>query len=142
MREQGEGVYNFIWCVYDCDVFQYSNMDLFEAFYKKAVKEGIQFAESMPSIETWFVLHYQKPQKFYQGKDGVIKDLQKHIPGYCKEQRWQEKNLYPILKLREHDAFLNVKGFELSSHKNQDSATAIHKLVEIFVSGAPEEETP
>ncbi|MDR2607090.1 MAG: RloB family protein [Treponema sp.] len=142
MRERAEGVYNFIWCVYDCDVFQYSDMKSFEIIYKKAVKEGIQFAESMPSIEAWFVLHYQKPQKFYQGKDGVIKDLQKYIPDYCKEQRWQEKNLYSSLKSRQHDAFLNVKSFELISHKNQDSSTSIHKLVKIFISGSPEDETP
>jgi hypothetical protein len=141
LREQDEGVYNFIWCVYDCDVFQQSNMDSFEIIYNKAVKEGIQFAESMPSIEAWFVLHYQKLQKFYQGKDGLIKDLKKHIPGYCKEQRWQEKNLYASLESRENDAFLNVKGFELISHKNQDSATSIHKLVKTFVSGSHEDKT-
>jgi hypothetical protein len=142
LRERDEGVYNFIWCVYDCDVFQHSNMESFETIYKKAIERGIQFAESMPSIEVWFVLHYGKPQKFYQGKAAVIKDLQKHIPGYCKEQRWQEKNLYLNLKVRQDEAFFNVKGFELTTHKNPDSATSVHKLVRIFTSEALEAEIP
>jgi hypothetical protein len=134
LREQDEGIYNFIWCVYDCDVFQHSNTESFETVYKKALKNGIQFAESVPSIEAWFILHYGKLKKFYQGKDAVIKDLQRHIPGYCKEQRWQEKNLYPTLEPRQKEAFSNVKGFELTDHKDQRSATSVHRLVEIFIS--------
>jgi hypothetical protein len=141
LRERDEGVYRYIWCVYDCDVFQHSTTDSFEKDYKNAAGKGIQFAESMPSIETWFVLHYGRPQKYYQGKDTVIKDLQKHIPDYCKEQKWQEKNLYQSLGLRQDDAFSNVKQFELTSHNNNDSATSVHKLVEIFVSESPEGKT-
>ncbi|MDR3147151.1 MAG: hypothetical protein LBU00_02085 [Treponema sp.] len=71
--------------------------------------------------------------KFYQKKDEVTGDLQKHIPGYCKEQRWQEKNLYSNLKPRQDKAFSTVKGFALTSHKNPGSATSVHRLVEIFV---------
>jgi hypothetical protein len=142
LRERDDGVYNFIWCVYDCDVFQHSNMEPFEIMYKKAIERGIQFAESMPSIEAWFVLHYGKLQKVYQGKDAVIRDLQKHIPGYCKEQKWQEKNLYPILQTWQKEAFSNVKSFELTSHNSPNSATSVHKLVKVFISELPEGETP
>jgi hypothetical protein len=142
LRERDEGVYNFIWCVYDCDVFQHANMESFEIIYSKAIERGIQFAESMPSIEAWFILHYGKLQKFYQGKDAVIRDLQKYIPGYCKEQRWQEKNLYQNLETRQKEAFSNVEGFELTGHQNRDSATSVHKLVEIFVSKSPGSEAP
>jgi hypothetical protein len=134
LRERDEGVYKFIWCVYDCDVSQHSNAASFEKVYKNAVERGIQFAESMPSIEVWFVLHYGRPKRFYQKKDEVIDDLRKYIPGYSKEQRWQEKSLYPDLRVRQDKAFSNVKGFELTSHGNRDSATSVYKLVKIFVS--------
>jgi hypothetical protein len=133
IKEQNSGVYRVIWCVYDCDVFLNQDTSEFEKLYQSAKKANIQFAESMPSIEAWFLLHFIKPNQIYSSGKALIKDLQNHIPNYCKEQRWLERNLYKTLQPNEQNALTNVAGFSSIDYKQPNTATTVNKLVEIFV---------
>jgi hypothetical protein len=85
MQEYKKGVYRNIWCVYDCDVLLRDKTERFNIAYKTASKQGIRFAESMPCIEVWFILHFEKPQNIYQNADAVIADLRQFRSATGKE---------------------------------------------------------
>jgi hypothetical protein len=133
IKAQKLGEYRFIWCVYDCDVFLQQDTQEFERIHKIAKDRGVQFAESMLSIEAWFLLHFIKPMQAYQSGESLIQDLQNYIPSYCKEQRWLERNLYKTLQPNEHNALRNVANFSNINYKQAHTATNVDKLVEIFV---------
>ncbi|MDR2632932.1 MAG: RloB family protein [Treponema sp.] len=132
LKEYEKGVYRNIWCVYDCDVLFNNGNERFNNAYNSAKRQGIQFAESTPCIEVWFILHFEKPQNFYQNADAVITDLKKHISNYNKSQEWQEKNLYKSLKERSAQALINVAKLPALKHNVQTTATSVHELVKIF----------
>jgi hypothetical protein len=134
LRESEKHVYKYVWCVYDCDVLCRDKPEKFDNIYHNALRQGIQFAESMPCIEVWFILHFKKPQNLYQDANAVITDLKKHIPQYSKDQNWQTRNLYKLLKERTGEALKNVVNLPAidHSHRAQTTATSVHKLVQIF----------
>jgi hypothetical protein len=132
LSEHEKGVYHSIWCVYDCDVLSHTAAERFNSAYQAALKQNIKFAESMPCIEVWFILHFEKPQNFYQNANAVIADLKKHIPQYSKNRDWQERNLYKSLKDYTTQALTNVKNLPVIKHDAQTTATSIHELIKIF----------
>jgi hypothetical protein len=107
----------------------------FDNAYKTASKQCIQFAESAPCIEVWFILHFGKLQNLYRNANAVIADLKKHIPQYNKEQDWQTRNLYKCLKDHTGQALINVSNLLPVNHNSQITATSIYKLVKIFSEG-------
>ncbi|MDR1524904.1 MAG: RloB family protein [Tannerella sp.] len=135
LKESEKGVYSQIWCVYDCDVLVKNKNETFDGVYRRAQKKGIQFAESMPCIEVWFVLHFEKPKNSYQDGDAVVTDLKKHIPDYRKNQNWQERNLYSSLKEHSTQALTNVLKLPLIAHYCENTATSVNVLVQIFDEG-------
>jgi hypothetical protein len=132
VKEYEKGVYQKVWCVYDCDVLFHDKAERFDSVYQIALKQGIQFAESMPCIEVWFILHFKKPRNFYNNANVVIADLKKHIPQYSKNQDWQARNLYNSLKEHTEQALTNVLNLPPINHSVQNTATSIHELVKIF----------
>jgi hypothetical protein len=132
LNENKQGIYRHIWCVYDCDVLLRDDTERFNIAYKNAQKQGIQFAESMPCIEVWFILHFEKPRNSYQKTDLVIADLRRHIPQYSKNQEWQEKNLYKSLEKHTGQALKNVLHLPSINHDSNNTATSMHELVKIF----------
>jgi hypothetical protein len=132
LKESEKNVYCNIWCVYDCDVLFHNKNERFNNAYNSAQRQGIQFAESMPCIEVWFILHFEKPKNSYQNTDAVITDLKKYIPNYSKNQDWQKRNLYKSLKDHSAQALRNVLKLPIINHHIQDTATSVNKLIEIF----------
>ncbi len=60
----------------------------FKRFTKKYGKnDKVIICESMPSIEFWFLLHFQHTTKRFCNAKEVENELKKHIPGYSKLQR-------------------------------------------------------
>lgn len=132
LKEYEKGVYRNIWCVYDCDVLFYNRNERFNNAYNSAQRQGIRFAESMPCIEVWFILHFEKPKNSYQNADAVITDLKKYIPNYNKNQDWQERNLYKSLKEHSAQALINVLKLPIINHNIQVTATSVNELIKIF----------
>ena len=132
LKESEKNVYRNIWCVYDCDVLFHNQNERFNEAYNSAQRQGIQFAESMPCIEVWFILHFEKPKNSYQNADAVITDLKKYISNYSKNQDWQKRNLYKSLKKHSAQALINVSNLPAINHNIQDTATSVNKLIEIF----------
>ncbi len=54
---------------------------------KYKASEKVIICESMPSIEFWFLLHFQYTTREFRNADEAEKALKKYIPDYEKEQR-------------------------------------------------------
>ena len=74
-----ETPYESIWCVYDCDTISHDEM---LKWREKLKKGGINVADSLPSFEIWFLLHYTMPKKSYNNQDKLIEELKKYFPTY------------------------------------------------------------
>ena len=71
-----------VWCVFDKE--QAGTNPHFDESINIARKHGINLAVSNPSIEFWFLLHYEYTNCPFQNANQVIARLQGHLPKYCK----------------------------------------------------------
>ncbi len=73
-----EKQYDYIWCVYDYDVILKDDiLEKVEKVKTQAIKKGICIADSLPSFEIWFLLHYRLPNKYYNDQYELIEELKK-----------------------------------------------------------------
>ena len=84
IREYNTNAYDSVWCVFDRDTITEQGMsDDLKKQYNTALDLGIQFADSMPAFEVWFLLHFAMPSPFYishpKGKDCFPNRSTKHI---------------------------------------------------------------
>lgn len=76
-------------CVFDEDVSQWNaaervRMDDIHIRYND--NNRVTIASSMPSIEYWFLLHYDNTNRFFGTSNKVIELLRKHIPNFEKKE--------------------------------------------------------
>ena len=78
IKEAKENIYDAIWCVFDRDVLLATGIskDL-EQKFNEAKHLDIQFADSLPAFEIWFLLHYVLPKQYYKNQAELINELQK-----------------------------------------------------------------
>jgi hypothetical protein len=127
---QNSILYDHIWCVYDCDTLLGSIPHDFEKLYQQGKENNIEFAESMPCFEIWFLLHYTTPKSHYQNQAGVINDLRAYINDYSKEQSWlYAKNLYFELKNKQKDAVVKASSLPKPRHDANDTGTSVYTLI-------------
>ena len=125
-KEQKTGVYDYVWLVFDRDILLSQNLpksilDLINN-PDKLKGQGINIADSMPSFEIWFLLHFCMPKMIYQNQDKVIEELCKYLPDYCKKQEWLDKNdIYAKLKTNLNAALHNAK--QLRRRKETSDST-------------------
>ena len=55
-------------------------------------KPQVLICETMPSIEFWFLLHYQNTSKPFQNATEALNALKKHMPKFEKRKVWLEKS--------------------------------------------------
>ena len=134
IKEAKEKIYDAIWCVFDRDVLLATGIskDL-EQKFNEAKRFDIQFADSLPAFEIWFLLHYVLPKQYYKNQDELITKLQKHINNYNKDINWLSKeNLYMKLKPLVLNAIGNNIKLEqrnLSNQTNETSMCNVYKLI-------------
>lgn len=133
IRECETGTFDSVWCVFDRDTILKDGIskDLQDLF-DDAKELKINFADSFPAFEIWFLLHYEMPKRFYENQDEVIKDLQKHLADYSKEKRWLlRENLYSKLKPQLQTAISNAEKLEDADGEQASEACTrcnVHKL--------------
>lgn len=134
IKEIKTDVYDFVWCVFDRDTITEQGMsDDLKKQYNTALDLGIQFADSMPAFEVWFLLHFAMPSPFYISQDGVIKDLRKYISDYSKEQAWlSSAKLYS--KLEPYFDAAEKRAIELDKKKSDsgDETTTFSHVYKLF----------
>lgn len=84
----------FIICVFDSDVAVYNetervNLEKLKNKYNK--NKNILFCNSLPSIEYWFLLHYENTNRYFKDAKATEKALKKHIKDYEKTAQFLEK---------------------------------------------------
>lgn len=136
IEESKSGVYDSIWSVFDRDKMSAEGKsDNLKLKIKAAEKSGVKFADSLPSFEIWFLLHYSMPKKHYSNQDLLIKELKNYIKNYEKNKEWLERNnlyrtLRPLLeKAIENSKFLESRNSE-DSEQNSSSMTNVYKIFE------------
>lgn len=78
-------VYDFIWCVFDCDTISKTTpCEKLEKLKRQAEHNNIHIADSLPAFEIWFLLHYVIPKKYYMNQVALIKKLRRPLPKYKK----------------------------------------------------------
>lgn len=87
-RKRDEG-YDMVFCVLDLDRIitnTTENKGYLEEKSKKKANNGIEFVETMPCIELWFLLHFidRYSSKVYMDYEQVSKPLKDFIPNYEK----------------------------------------------------------
>lgn len=134
IREYNTNAYDSVWCVFDRDTITEQGMsDDLKKQYNTALDLGIQFADSMPAFEVWFLLHFAMPSPFYISQDGVIKDLRKYISDYSKEQVWlSSAKLYS--KLEHYFDAAEKRAIELDKKKSDsgDETTTFSHVYKLF----------
>ena len=135
--EKDTGVYDSVWCVFDTDTLKTNNIGSeLKNLIEECIKSGINFADSFPAFEIWFLLHYEMPTLTYSNQNEVIRSLLKYISDYSKEKKWLEsKHLYLFLKALQESAIKRSKDLALKkSDLDNASYTNVYKVIEEIIS--------
>lgn len=84
-------------CVFDLDETRLKPVEKrkYEAFRLKHSKNpSVIICESMPSIEYWFLLHFQETNKYFRDAKSVERELRKHLKTYIKTSHFLENEAW------------------------------------------------
>lgn len=136
IEESKSGVYDSIWSVFDRDKMSAEGKsDKLKLKIKAAERKGVKFADSFPSFEIWFLLHYSMPKKHYANQDLLIKELKNYVKNYGKNKDWLERNnLYKTLRPLLEEEIKNSKFLESrnseDTEQNSSSMSNVYKIFE------------
>lgn len=90
-------------CLFDEDVKQWNDVEsqrIKDLHIEFDDNEHVILGSSMPSIEYWFLLHYEKTNRHFKTSKDASKALRKYIPEYEKKKDflYSEKWVYSMLK--------------------------------------------
>lgn len=81
-------------CVFDTDTAQYDDTEKKKVLALKKKYEGkknVILCDSLPSIEYWFLLHYEDTNRHFANYKAVANALAKYIPEYDKKEGFLSK---------------------------------------------------
>lgn len=82
-------------CVFDVDVSvrnKAGQEKLKRLLHKYKKKPNVIFCQSMPSIEFWFLIHYQNTNRHFSNAAAVEGELKKHLENYEKTGHFLERD--------------------------------------------------
>jgi hypothetical protein len=138
-KKRDEG-YDVVFCVLDLDRIITNDTDKNGYLAEKAktkANKGIEFIETMPCIELWFLLHFLEnySSKVYLDYNQVSIPLKRHIPNYEKTAKFLKSiNLYEYLSDKGDSNLANEFATRLEEEKNDSdnslfNYTQIHSLI-------------
>jgi len=82
-------------CVFDFDVAsrnitEQRKLSILVRKYQR--KTNVVFCESMPSIEFWFLIHYQNTNRHFNDASAVERELKRHLENYEKTGHFLERD--------------------------------------------------
>lgn len=121
-------------CVFDTDVSLRSEAEekkLNKLIKKHSRRENVVFCTSLPSVEYWFLLHYENTNKHFKDAKVIERVLRKHLYNFEKTAQFLEKEKWVVdlcadnkLKIARERA----KGFS----DNSPSYSNIYKAFDLF----------
>lgn len=121
-------------CVFDEDVRQWNDTErrrMDEIHNRYDDNKQVVIASSMPSIEYWFLLHYENTNRFFGTSNKVIQILKKYIQKFDKKDQFlrQEKWVETMVEDNKmNDASDRAKRLGHSGESYSDFWRAIDKL--------------
>ena len=121
-------------CVFDEDVRQWNNVEkkrMDEIHRKYDHDKNIIIAGSMPSIEYWFLLHFENTNRFFGTSSKVIEVLMKYLSNFEKKEHYlkQEKWMRKLIEGKNmENAYERAKSFEHRGDSYSDMWKAIDKF--------------
>lgn len=125
----------FIICVFDVDVAtrNESERDELKRLQNKYRKEkNVLFCTSLPSIEYWFLLHYEETNRYFKDAKAVEDVLKRYITNYERTRQFLEKEKWVqdlCSKGKLEQAIKRSKHFK---PRRGSSHTEIHKAFEVL----------
>ena len=124
----------FVICVFDADVSTHNESErkkLEQLQNKYRNNKNILLCDSLPSIEYWFLLHFEHTNRYFKNAKAAEIALKKYINGYEKKALFLEKQKWVCDMCAENkleQAIERAKQFETG----KGSYTKIYKTFDIF----------
>jgi len=95
---------------------------------KYADDPRVMLCDSMPSIEYWFLLHYEEVFKLFETSAAVIAELHKHIPAYKKKEAFLKNENWVRNMIKQGALSTAIQRAKHSEQSPGGSYTRIHHL--------------
>lgn len=123
-------------CVFDADVSTWNDDErkkLDDLKEKYANEWRVLLCDSMPSVEYWFLLHFEETNRHFGSSKATVQSLKKHVPDYDKSERFLKSPKW-VKEMssdgKQEDACSRAKRF--CDDDNSHSWSRIYKVFEII----------
>lgn len=124
------------YCVFDTDVTTWDQKEeqrLIELKRKYADNENVYIFTSLPSIEYWFLLHFENTNRFMATSHEAMNALRKHIPDFDKNTQFLEKDQWVRLLLADNRLATACERAEtFGNNKTPDDTISYSELYKLF----------
>lgn len=86
-------------CVFDTDVSKRSeteNKKLKTLLKKYGKRKNVIFCNSLPSIEYWFLIHYENTNRHFDSSKSVEREIRKYLLNFEKSSQFLEKEKWVV----------------------------------------------
>ena len=121
-------------CVFDTDTAQYDDAEKKKLLALKKKYEGkknVILCDSLPSIEYWFLLHYEDTNRHFSNYKAVATALGKYIPEYEKKEGFLSKRKWVEDMIAENKLDDAVKR-SIKYENNEGSYSKVYKAIEVL----------
>lgn len=121
-------------CVFDVDVAGRNEAEqrkLNSLVHKYRRKTNVVFCESMPSVEFWFLIHYQNTNRHFNDAAAVERELKEHLEDYEKTRHFLERDHWVRELCGDKKLFTAIERAK-NFGKQGDSWTNIYKAFDEF----------
>jgi peptidase E len=98
---------------------------------KYSRKENVVFCDSLPSVEYWFLLHYENTNKHFNNSEAVERDLRKYLLNFEKSTLFLEKEKWVVDLCADNKLETAIERARYFGNKSP-SYSNIYKAFEIF----------
>lgn len=123
-------------CVFDMDTTRWDNVekqrkqDLIEQYGKNS---DVLLCDSMPSIEYWFLLHFENTNRYMATSREAMNALRKYIPDFDKNTQFLEKDQWVRLLLADKRLAIACERAEtFAKNKTADDTISYSELYKLF----------
>lgn len=119
-------------CVFDADVSSRNKQEgiklkRFKSKYRD--NKNVIICDSLPSIEFWFLLHFKKTNRYFNGYSEIKKELRKYISDYDKTEKYLKQNKWvKVLIRKQTEAVKNAR----ETKSTCDSYSNIYKAMDVL----------
>jgi hypothetical protein len=121
-------------CVFDVDVASRNEAEqrkLNTLFRKYKRRTNVVFCESMPSVEFWFLIHYQNSNRHFNDAATIERELRKYLADYEKTRHFLERDHW-VRELCSDEKLVTAIERAKNFGKLGDSWTNLYKAFEAF----------